>query len=327
MSKEHSPRKALLLCLMAILAWGSLPLALKICLKAVDPITVTLVRFAVAGCITLIWQRRRISSGFLSLRGHLRLLLVGGFALSANHLLYVWGLRFSTAGNAQLFIQLAPLLFGLVSVLLFKESFSQKRGGGVVLLVVGLGLYFLENLQLLAANVEDYLLGCLLLVLAAVTWVVYACCQKVLNPKLGPATVTAFFYVLATLSLAPLSNPSSIRGLDTIGMVALLYCGINTLVAYGAFAAAIDCWDSSRVSATLSLVPICTMVLVEVFSRLTPAYVAAEQTSALALFGALLVVFGSALAALGEPSPRAIPDPKSVPGQNTNLSITDTFLK
>ena len=290
---------------MAILAWGSLPLALKICLKAVDPITVTLVRFAVAGSVTLVWQRKQISAGMSNWNSHLRLLVIGGLALTANHVLYVWGLRFSSAGNAQLFIQLAPLLFGLVSVVLFKEAFSWQRGGGVLLLLAGLGLYFLENLKLLAANVEDYLLGCFLLFLAAVTWVVYACCQKVLNSKLGHAPVTAFFYVLATLSLLPLSKPASIGALDAVGVVALLYCGINTLVAYGAFAAAIDCWDASRVSATLSLVPICTMLLVEVFSYHTPAHVAAEKTSAAALFGALLVVFGSALAALGSAKPKS----------------------
>jgi drug/metabolite transporter (DMT)-like permease len=302
-SAKRSPRKALYLCLIAILAWGSLPLALKICLRVVDPLTVTLVRFAVAGTITLVWQRKQIYAGVASLGVNLRLLLIGGFALTANHLLYVWGLRYSSAGNAQLFIQLAPLLFGVVSVLLFKEAFSWKRGGGVILLLFGLGLYFLENLKLLAANVDEYLLGCFLLVLAAITWVIYGSCQKVLNPKLGPAPVTAFFYVLATLSLLPFSNIPIIKGLDVVGVLALIYCGINTLVAYGAFAAAIHCWDASRVSATLSLVPICTMTLVEVFSRLTPAYVAAEETSALALFGASLVVLGSALAALGGSKP------------------------
>lgn len=307
MNENRPPRKALLLCLAAVLAWGSLPLALKICLRVVDPITVTLVRFAVAGSITLYWQRRRLSSGSWGLKSHLKLLLIGGVALTANHVLYVWGLRYSSAGNAQLFIQLAPLLFGIVSVLLFKESFSWKRGGGVMLLLFGLGLYFLENLRLLAANVEDYLLGCFLLVLAALTWVIYASCQRVLNPKLGPAPVTAFFYVMATLSLLPLSNLSALRGLDTVGVLALIYCGINTLVAYGAFAAAIDCWDSSRVSATLSLVPICTMALVEVFSRWTPFYVAAEKTSGLALLGASLVVLGSALAALSKSTKRAEP--------------------
>ncbi len=293
------PQKPVLLCLAAIMAWGSLPLALKICLKAVDPITVTLVRFLVAGTITIIWQRRQIAAGLSRLGPHLRLLLVGGLALTANHLLYVWGLRFSTAANSQLFIQLAPLLFGLVSVMLFKETFSRQRGVGVVLLVAGLGLYFFENLKLLAANVENYLLGCVLLVFAAVTWVIYACCQKVLNPRLGPAVVTAFVYLLATLSLAPLSNFSSLQQLDFVGIVALQYCGVNTLVAYGAFALAIDCWDSSRVSATLSLVPICTMVLVEVFSRVAPSYMTAEESSLLSLVGALLVVLGSAIAALG----------------------------
>ena len=299
MSRPHSPRKALLLCFMAILAWGSLPLALKICLKAVDPITVTLVRFAVAGSITLLWQRKQIAAGMSKWSLHLRLLIIGGLGLTANHVLYVWGLRFSSAGNAQLFIQLAPLLFGLVSVLLFKEAFSWQRGGGVVLLLTGLGLYFFENLELLAANVEEYLFGCLLLVLAAAGWVIYASCQKVLNPKLGHAPVTAFFYILATLTLAPFAKPASIGDLDAIGLVALFYCGINTLVAYGAFAAAIDCWESSRVSATLALVPICTMVLVEILSHYAPTYVPAEDTSTWALTGAALVALGSALAALG----------------------------
>ena len=299
MSQERNPRNAVLLCLAAIIAWGSLPLALKICLREVDPITVTLVRFVVAGCITIVWQRRQIATALAGMSAHLRLLVIGGIALTANHLLYVWGLRFSTAANAQLFIQLAPLLFGLVAVVLFKESFSRQRGVGVLLLMAGLGLYFFENLKNLAANVQDYLLGCLLLVLAAVTWVVYACCQRVLNPKLGPAFVTAFVYLLATVSLAPLSDLSSLQKLDFVGVLALLYCGINTLVAYGAFALAIECWDSSRVSATLSMVPICTMLMVEVFSRLTPSYVAAEEGSILAMVGASLVVLGSAVAALG----------------------------
>ena len=61
---------------MAILAWGSLPLALKICLKAVDPITVTLVRFAVAGSITLLWQRKQIAAGMSKWSLHLRLLII-----------------------------------------------------------------------------------------------------------------------------------------------------------------------------------------------------------------------------------------------------------
>jgi len=305
---ESPPRKALILCLMAILAWGSLPLAVKICLKVVDPITVTLIRFFVAGGITLIWQRKQIAAGLSRLHSHLALLVVGGLALTANHVLYVWGLSYSSAGNAQLFIQLAPLMFGVVSVLLFKEAFSWQRGGGVLLLLTGLGLYFLENLRLLAANVSDYVLGCFLLVLAAITWVVYASCQKILNPKLGPAPVTAFFYVLATLSLAPASDLPSLQRLDVIGVLALLYCGVNTLVAYGAFAAAINCWDASRVSATLSMVPICTMLLVEIFSRLTPAYVAAEKVSPVALLGALLVVLGSALAALASAKKRPSPE-------------------
>lgn len=36
---------------------GLAALAVKICLRTIDPITLSLARFAVAGTITLVWQR------------------------------------------------------------------------------------------------------------------------------------------------------------------------------------------------------------------------------------------------------------------------------
>jgi len=39
----------------------------------------------------------------------------------------------------------------------------------------------------------------------------------------------------------------------------LVFCCINTLIAYGCFAEAMNLWDASKVSATLALAPLFTI--------------------------------------------------------------------
>jgi drug/metabolite transporter (DMT)-like permease len=80
----------------------------------------------------------------------------------------------------------------------------------------------------------------------------------------------------------------------------LLFCGLNTLLAYGAFAEALDHWEASRVSAVLALTPIVTLVSVWAVSHIVPSLIAPERLTALGVLGALLVVVGSIAIALGK---------------------------
>jgi drug/metabolite transporter (DMT)-like permease len=79
----------------------------------------------------------------------------------------------------------------------------------------------------------------------------------------------------------------------------LLACCLNTLVAYGAFAEALAHWEASRVSATLALTPLVTFIAVAIAAWVWPDYVHAEDINALGYLGAVTVVLGSALVALG----------------------------
>ena len=79
----------------------------------------------------------------------------------------------------------------------------------------------------------------------------------------------------------------------------MLACCLNTLVAYGAFAEALAHWEASRVSATLAITPLVTFASVATAAWLWPDYVQAEDINGLGYSGAMLVVLGSALTALG----------------------------
>lgn len=103
------------------------------------------------------------------------------------------------------------------------------------------------------------------------------------------------FYWLGTLVFLPVSDFAGLPQLTGIQWGLLLFCGANTLIAYGCFAEALEHWEASRVSATVTLAPLITVAMVQL---LPMAGIVAEPVTALSLLGAFLVVAGSMVAAL-----------------------------
>jgi len=289
----------LLLALLTAALWATLPVALKIALVAVDPWTLTWFRFVFATVALggwLLWRGRL--GAFRGLTSHhWWLLLIAAVMLIGNYVLYLFGLAYTSPANAQLLIQLAPLLMAVGGIVVFRERFGGGQWLGLALLLVGLALFFHDQLRQLAAS-PDYVLGSVLVLLAAVVWAAYALIQKQLLLRLGSPLILLFIYVVASLALWPLASPSQLVALSSVQWLALLYCALNTLGAYGAFAEALAHWEASRVSLVLAVTPLLTLLTVEVTHHLAPQLVQAEVVGALGLLGALLVVGGSALTSM-----------------------------
>jgi drug/metabolite transporter (DMT)-like permease len=289
----------LLLALLTAAMWATLPVALKVALVAVDPWTLTWFRFLFAALGLGAWLAWRGKlRPFAALRArHWWLLLVAAAMLIGNYVLYLFGLHHTTPANAQLLIQLAPLLMAVGGILVFGERFRGGQWLGLGVLLTGLCLFFRDQLGQLAAS-PDYVFGSLLVVLAAVVWAIYALVQKQLLMQLGSALILWFIYLVATLALWPVASPARLLDLQPVQWLALLYCAINTLAAYGAFAEALAHWEASRVSLVLAVTPLLTLLTVEIVHRLAPTLVQPETVGALGLIGAALVVLGSALTSL-----------------------------
>ena len=106
-------------------------------------------------------------------------------------------------------------------------------------------------------------------------------------------------YLSCALLLTPWAQPLQVLELSPLQGWLLLACCLNTLVAYGAFAEALAHWEASRVSATLALTPLVTFVSVALASSWWPDHVLPEAVNWIAYAGAVVVVLGSALTALG----------------------------
>ena len=297
------------MALLTALSWATLPVALKITLEQLDPYTLTWFRFLVAALLLLAWLGLRQGfGGFAGLGGRRwTMLLVAALGLIGNYVFYLLGVQHTTPGNAQLLIQLAPLLMALGGIFVFRESYKPAQWAGLGVIVIGLALFFREQLAH-AASGHAYAVGSALVLVAAIVWALYALLQKQLLTRLDSPSIQAFIYVLAAIVLLPLAHPRALLALDSRHAWLLAFCAINTLIAYGAFAEALAHWQASRVSAILAVTPLLTLATIACLHGLGASGIAAEHVGAVGYAGALLVVAGSAMCSLlGNAPARAAP--------------------
>ena len=302
-------RLGLSMALLTALSWATLPVALKITLEQLDPYTLTWFRFLVAAVCMLAWLGLRQGyAGFRGLGGRRwAMLLVAALGLIGNYIFYLLGVQHTTPGNAQLLIQLAPLLMALGGIFVFQERYRPAQWAGLAVIVSGLALFFREQLAH-AISGRDYAFGSALVVVAAIVWALYALLQKQLLTRLGSPAIQAFIYTLAAFVLLPLAHPRELLALDARHAWLLAFCSINTLVAYGAFAEALAHWQASRVSAILAVTPLLSLATIAALHAFAPASIAAESVGGLGYAGTVLVVVGSAMCSLlGDNARRASP--------------------
>ncbi len=299
----------LLLSLTTATFWGMLPIALKGLLDTIDAVTITWYRFIVSLAVVafLLYRRNRIPS-FKWLKSPKPLLLfsIVILGLSSNYVLYLMGLDLITPSAAQIVIQIAPLLLLLGGLVIFKESFNRLQWIGVFVFITGLGLFFNHRLEGIIASIigdgdeTGYAWGLMLILIAAVTWAAYALAQKQLLVVYGSQQIMFIAYVAASLLFLPGSQVLSVSALTLTQWGLLVFCCLNTLVAYGCFAEALDHWEASRIAAVLAITPLMTIIFAYLTNQVFPDYITLEALNGLSIAGAGILVLGSLTAALAK---------------------------
>lgn len=281
--------------------WGVLPLILQGVLAVLDAVTITWFRFTLATLALVPWLALRGQLPRLRGLGGRELLLLGAATvfLAANYITYLLGLDRTNAPSAQVLIQAAPLLLALGGIFVFREHFARLQWIGLGVLVLGMGGFFASQLRALAGDLDRYLSGVALIGVASVTWAIYGLAQKQLLLWLPSQAIMLCIYAGSALIFALGAEPTTLLQLDATGWLLLLFASANTLIAYGTFAAALEHWEASRVSAVLALTPLATLGFTVVAAALWPGHVDARSVSPSALGGAAAVVAGSLLVALG----------------------------
>ena len=293
-----------LFALLAAAMWGALPIGLQQVLKVMDPQTIVWYRFAIAGLgLLLILAGKRTLPDLKRLhRRYVLLILLGIFGLSVNFVLFNIALQYIPPTTSQVLSPLSSFVMLLVGVFVFKEKMGMHQKIGLGVLIIGLILFFNDHFaDFMQFNL--YFKGVLIAFIASTIWVAYGIAQKILLLKFSSQQILLLIYLGCASIFLPFSSPKQLFELNGLQLGCLLFCCANTLIAYGSYAEALNRWEVSKVSAMMTQISIFTIIFSEVLTHVAPAIFSDQQLNSLSYFGAVLVVSGSLLSAIGHKLP------------------------
>ncbi|ELI8281966.1 DMT family transporter [Yersinia enterocolitica] len=302
MDTKQQAGLGIFLALTTAVFWGALPIAMKQVLEVMEPYTIVWYRFMMAaiGLGIILASRRQLPSlKLFRQRRWLVLLIVATCGLLGNFIFFSSSLQYLSPTTSQVIGQLSPVGMMVASVLILKERMRITQVIGAVMLICGLLLFFNTSLHELFTRMTDYTLGVALGVCAAVVWVSYGVAQKVLLRRMASQQILLLLYTLCAIALFPLAKPAVIFQLNGWQFACLLFCGVNTLVGYGALAEAMARWQAAQVSALVTLTPLFTLFFSILLALAWPDMFAAPSFNFVGYAGAFVVVAGAMFSAIG----------------------------
>lgn len=292
------------LSLLTAFMWGVLPVFIKLSLEVMDAPTITWYRFAFAGIFVFSLQAKNralpVMRSFASNKGIL--LLVATVFLLFNYVGNVKGLEYLNPETTQVVMQLAPFLLMLGGIVFFGERLKPIEKFGAGLLFSGLLLFFNDRLEALFGSLNNFNIGILFVLFAAITWAAYALMQKPLLRVLTARQLTMMIYLLGVILLFPFIELGQLLQMSKLQFAALLFCCINTIIGYGAFTEALSVWQAAKVSAVIALAPVFTFISMWFAVWWLPGHFTLSELDLWAYLGVLIVITGSMLTSLGRAS-------------------------
>ena len=302
MIKQQNVKLGFALAMLTAVMWGLVPIAMKYALVVIDPLTLAWSRLSISAIGITLWlayKKQFPNLAMFKKRRRFILLMIAGFGLLGNFALFATAVQYLSATTAQVVSQTGIVIFMISSAFIFKEKLRPTQIIGITILLIGLGLFFNENLADLFANMSSYGKGVWLALLASVSWACYALAQKVLLKKLRAEQLLWLIYLICSIFLWPLASPTKIANADFSQLFAIIFCGLNTIIAYGALVMAMERWQAAQVSAITTLTPLFALIFSDLFALLWPEKFAMQYLNIIGYIGAVSVVAGAMFATVG----------------------------
>jgi len=282
--------KGLLCAAGTALCWGVLAIILKNALVFADSETIVAFRMIFAFVFLSTYFLFTNKKAFDLIRKPPPLLLFGCLGLAANYLGFMKGVAYSSASNAQIMIQTGPIMLMLSGFLIYKEGLKALQMIFIGVAVLGFVFFFKDQSNL--ASGENLALANIWILAAAVTWVGYSLVIKHFTTRGYSANeLNLLVFFVCSLALCSQINYSALSGFGFYEWGLLLILGLNTLVAYGLFGAALKLAPASQVSIIITLNPILTLAIIA-FGGAYFSFIPQEPVSTTGYIGAALVIIG-----------------------------------
>lgn len=297
---KQQPLAGFLLALTAVTMWGLLPIAIQQVLSSMDSETIVWFRFISSALALFLFLG---SIGKLPKLDHLQprfvfLILLGIIGLSANFFLFNLALNYIPPSSSQVLSPLSSFIMLFAGVFVFKERVGIHQKIGLIILVIGLILFFNQRFaDFLEMN--RYFKGIVIALCASSFWVGYGIAQKLLLNRFSSQQILLMIYIGCSIIFTPIAHFSQTFELTPFQLACLIFCCLNTIIAYGTYGEALNRWDVSKVSAIMTQIPIFTIIFSNILTELYPHIFHDADLNWVSYLGAVTVVSGAMLSAIG----------------------------
>ncbi len=293
-----SNTKGILFASFTAFLWGFLSIILKISLNDLSPVDVTWARFFIAFTALSLYSLFTEKNHFKIFIKPPLLLILAALCLGLNYFGYISGLNYTSPSIVQVFIQIGPVLLAISGFVIYKETAIKRQVLGLIIVILGLAIFYNEQLSVLIGEKVIYNLGVLWVILGAIAWAAYAIIQKRLVRFNDPMRLNLVLFGLPAIIFLPFVKFIAFTSLDVGAWIILILLGLNTLLAYSALAFALKYLEANKVSVIITLNPVITFVAMAILSEIQVSWISPERFTLLTIIGAVLVVLGAIMTIL-----------------------------
>ena len=220
-----------------------------------DAMTIAGLRAALAAAVMAIYMRRpRITFS--------KPVILGGLALAATTILFVFANKLTTAANAIVLQYTAPIYVVILSALFLKQRVRALDIVSVIVVFIGIGLFFFDKLEPTA------LLGNVLACLAGVAFAGVFFFNRL--PGAKPKEAMLLGHLINTVAAIPFIAMGGVSG-EPIAWVMIVLLGVFQLgIAYVLFSVGIKHTPPVAASLIATLEPLLSPIWVMLFIGETP---------------------------------------------------------
>jgi drug/metabolite transporter (DMT)-like permease len=251
-------RKGFLLALAAAALWGLTPVATKITLEGFSPEFVGFVRLAVAAFLFRILggpkARWFVADPWI---------WIAGVGLTADFLLYNYGVQRTSANVAGLVINIELISTILLAIYILGERLNPRRVLGAAITLAGVLVVTLDGLSLSDLTQSGRMVGNVLVMLAGIAWSLFAVAQRRSSIRGNLFQLLTPIFSVAAITTAPVMLRREawvVTGglLPTVMFIVLTLLGTNAV--YWIYARAQELIDVSVLSILLCTIPVFAVV-------------------------------------------------------------------
>ncbi|TFF96009.1 DMT family transporter [Candidatus Thorarchaeota archaeon] len=259
---DESSSRDYVMLIVAMAFWGGSWVSAKVVVGVAPPMTIGFFRFFTASILfILVMLGTRASIRRLFSRKNLRILfLVGLTGVFAYGVLFLTGMRFTTAAQGSIIAGFNPVTVSLFAHLIHKERLPRVwQYSGY--LIAFLGVIFVVGIQALLDFRIEHLIGNLVILAAMFTWGLYTSVGKeamkelsALEINAGGAVVGSVLFGLGAIYERVWELPALV---DPVFWLNALYLGcLVTFVGFLFYFSSITRIGASRAGGFINLVPV-----------------------------------------------------------------------